>query len=280
MQNILVPVDFSPTSQNAALYAAGLAEQIGSSKLVLYNAFQTILSNFHANPDGEGLDEEDMRPLQEDAMYDLKLDMQSTLPSNIRIESHCVYEFFHDDLTEICKRTNTQWVVMGITGGGKLKEKLIGSHTLKVARNTANQVIIVPPNARFSAIRKVMLLTDYDHVDETTPFSVIHQVIIHTQASLDVVHIEADPDSKERHTAIIQQENAVMHQHLLPYFPQYFTAYNPSFEQAIQDITRERAIDLIIIIPKKMGFIDRLLNVSHTDLLAFHSHVPILVAHK
>jgi hypothetical protein len=125
-----------------------------------------------------------------------------------------------------------------------------------------------------------MLLTDYDHVDETTPFDVIHQLIIHTQASLDVVHIEADPDSKERHTAIIQQENAVMHRHLLPYLPQYFTAYNPSFEQAIQDITHERSIDLIIIIPKKIGFIDRLLNVSHTDLLAFHSHVPLLVAHK
>ena len=147
MQNILVPVDFSPTSRNAALYAAGLAEQIGSSKLVLYNAFQTILSNFHANPDGEGLDEEELRPLQEDAMHALKLEMLSTTPANLQIESHCVYEVFHDELTEICKRTNTQWVVMGISGGGKLKEKLIGSHALKVARNSANQVIIVPPNA-------------------------------------------------------------------------------------------------------------------------------------
>jgi nucleotide-binding universal stress UspA family protein len=280
MQNILVPVDFSPTSQNAAVYAAGLAEQIGSKKLVLYNAFQTILSNFHANPDGEGLDEQDLRPLQEDAMHALKLEMLRTTSANLRIESHCVYEGFEDDLTEVCKKTNTQWVVMGITGGGKLKEKLIGSNTLKVARNSANQVIIVPPNARFSAIRKVMLLTDYDHVDETTPFDVIHQVIIHTQASLDVVHIEADPASKERNTDIIQHENAVMHQHLLPYFPKYFTAYNPSFEQAIHDITKERAIDLIIIIPKKIGFFDRFLNASHTDLLAFHSHVPILVAHK
>jgi nucleotide-binding universal stress UspA family protein len=206
--------------------------------------------------------------------------MLRTTSANLRIESHCVYEGFEDDLTEVCKKTNTQWVVMGITGGGKLKEKLIGSNTLKVARNSANQVIIVPPNARFSAIRKVMLLTDYNHVDETTPFDVIHQVIIHTQASLDVVHIEADPASKERHTAIIQQESAVMHQHLLPYFPQYLTAYNPSFEKAIHDITKERAIDLIIIIPKKIGFFDRLLNASHTDLLAFHSHVPILVAQK
>ena len=87
MQNILVPVDFSPTSRNAARYAAGLAAQIGSKKLVLYNAFQTILSNFHANPDLEGLDEQDLRPLQEDAMHALKLDMLSTTPANLQLQS-------------------------------------------------------------------------------------------------------------------------------------------------------------------------------------------------
>lgn len=280
MEDILVPVDFSPTSRNAAMYAMGLAAQTGTKRVVLYNAFQTILSNFHANPDLEGLDEQDLRPLQEDAMHSLKQEMLRTVTSSIRIESHCVYEVFHDDLTEVCKRTHTQWVVMGITGGGLLKEKFIGSHTIKVARNSANQVVIVPPDARFSAIRNVMLLTDYDHVDETTPFEVIHQLMLDTQAQLDVVHIEADPSAKEKHTAIIQHENAVMHQHLLPYFPKYFTAYNPSFEQAVHDVSRERQTDLIIVIPKKIGFIDRLLHTSHTDLLAFHSHVPLLVAHK
>jgi len=280
MQDILVPVDFSSTSRNAAMYAIGLAEQVGSKRLVLYNAFKTILANFHANPDLEGLDEQDLRPLQEDAMYALKQEMLNSVSYSIRVDSHCVYEVFQDDLTEVCKRTQTQWIVMGITGGGLLKEKLIGSNTLTVARHTANQVIIVPPGARFSGIRKVMLLTDYEHVDETTPFGVIHQVILQTQAQLEVVHIESDPANKEKHTAIIQHENAIMHKHLLPYFPKYFTAYHPSFQQAVNDITSERQIDLIIIIPKKIGFIDRLLHASYTDLLAFHSHVPILVAHK
>lgn len=280
MLNLLIPVDFSATSRNAALYAAGLAKQIGSKKLVLYNAYQTLLSNFHANPDLEGLNEEDLQPLQEDAAYKVKQEMLRSTDAALQIESNCVYEVFSDDLTNVCKQTNTHWIVMGITGGGKLKERLVGSYTLKVARNTDNLVMIVPSDARFTGIKKIMLLTDYEQVDTFTPFDVIHQLMVHTKAQLEVVHIEDSPAAKEKHGKIIAAENAKMHEHLLPYFPHYFTVYNHSFEKAVDDVVRQHSIDLIVVIPKKISFIDRMLQASHTDLLAFHSHVPILVAHK
>jgi len=280
MLNLLIPVDFSATSRNAALYAAGLAKQIGSKKLVLYNAYQTLLSNFHANPDLEGLNEADLQPLQEDALYKVKLEMLNRMDPTLHIETHCVYEFFSDDLTGVCKQTNTNWIVMGITGGGKLKERLVGSHTLKVSRNTDNQVMIVPPDARFTGIKKIMLLTDYEQVDTFTPFDVIHQLIIGTQAALEVVHVEDSPAAKEQHGKIIAAEHVKIHEHLLPYLPHYYTVYNPSFEKAVDDVVRQHSIDLIVVIPKKISFIERMLHASHTDLLAFHSHVPVLVAHK
>jgi hypothetical protein len=34
-------------------------------------------------------------------------------------------KFFLNDLTGVCRQTNTHWIVMGITGGGKLKERLV-----------------------------------------------------------------------------------------------------------------------------------------------------------
>ena len=71
-----------------------MAKQIGSKKLVLYNAYQTLLSNFHANPDLEGLNEADLQPLQEDALYKVKLEMLNRMDPTLHIETHCVYEFF------------------------------------------------------------------------------------------------------------------------------------------------------------------------------------------
>ena len=280
MLNLLIPVDFSASSRNAALYAAGLANQIGSRKLVLYNAYQTMLANFHANPDLEGLDEEELLPQKEEELYELKQEMINITDSYIPIETHCVYEIFSDNLSKVCKQTNTNWIVMGITGGGKLKERLVGSHTLKVSRNTDNQVIIVPPEARFTGIKKIMLLTDYEQVDAFTPFDVIHQLMLYTKAHLEVVHVEVNPSAKNHDSKNIAGENTKMYEHLISYLPHYYTVYNPSFEKAVDDTIREHSIDLIVVIPKKVSFIDRLLHVSHIDLLAYHSHVPILVAHK
>jgi hypothetical protein len=39
-------------------------------------------------------------------------------------------------------------------------------------------------------------------------------------------------------------------------------------------------VDLIITIPKKMGWFDSLFRRSHTKMLAFHSHVPLMVVHE
>lgn len=280
MKNILVPVDFSPTAINAARYALGWISQEPGRKMVLYNASQTVLSAFHANPDLEGLNEEDLLPLQEEQMYQLKQELLSAAIVPVAIDTRCVYELFQDDLTAVCQQTGTELIIMGITGGSKLREKLIGSNALQVARHSANQVIIVPPGASFSGIRRVMLLTDYDQVDETTPFGAIQQLLEITGAKLDVLHVEESKTSAAKHTRILRQENAVMHHHLRTYHPTYFIAYNESFEQAVHDVTDQHEIDLIIVIPKKMGYFDRLLSTSHTDVMAFHSHVPVLVAHK
>ena len=280
MKNVLVPVDFSPTALNAAHYALGWISQEPGRKMVLYNASQTVLSAFHANPDLEGLNEEDLLPLQEEQMYQLKQELLSSAIVPVAIDTWCVYEIFQDDLTSVCKQTGTELIIMGITGGNKLREKLVGSNALQVARHTSNQVIIVPPGASFSGIRRVLLLTDYDQVDVTTPFGVIQQLLEITGAKLEVLHVEESKTAAAEHTQILRQENAVMHQHLRAFHPSYYIAYNNSFEQAVHDVTEQHQIDLVIVIPKKMGYIDRLLGTSHTDVLAFHSHVPLLVAHK
>lgn len=280
MKNVLVPVDFSPTSRNAAQFALGWVGQVLGRKVVLYNAFRTALSAFQANPDLEGLNEEDLLPDQEEKMHQLKKELLSEARIPVQIETRCVYEVFEEDLTQVGEQTETDLIIMGITGGGLLREKLIGSNALRVARHTANQVIIVPPDARFSGIRHVMLLTDYDQVDASTPFDAIERVLELTGAELSVAHIEESKEEAREHTQIIRQENAVMHHHLRKYHPHYYIAYNPSFEQAVHDLVNQHSVDLIIVIPKKIGYMDRLLSSSHTDQLAFHSHVPVMVAHK
>jgi hypothetical protein len=59
----------------------------------------------------------------------------------------------------------------------------------------------------------------------------------------------------------------------------YFIGMNDFFE-AIEQFSKDKNIDLIIVIPKNHSFMNSLFSSSHTKKLAFHSSVPILAAHQ
>ena len=61
--------------------------------------------------------------------------------------------------------------------------------------------------------------------------------------------------------------------------PEYHFAEDTDFTECINEFVAAKSIDLIITIPKKHGLIDSLFKRSHTKMLAFHSHVPLLVIH-
>jgi hypothetical protein len=56
MNNLIVPIDFSETSKNAARYAAHLSTLVPDAHLILYNVFDTLEYGSDSSPlgtDGE-----------------------------------------------------------------------------------------------------------------------------------------------------------------------------------------------------------------------------------
>ncbi len=49
-----------------------------------------------------------------------------------------------------------------------------------------------------------------------------------------------------------------------------------NFLDAIHDFVERHKVDMLLVIPKKTGWFESLFSRSHTKMLAFHSHVPLL----
>jgi hypothetical protein len=165
---------------------------------------------------------------------------------------------------------------MGITGRGKLEETLIGSNTISVARNTKVPVIIVPSNARYQPIEEVLLACDFKKVVETTPVAPLEKIMDETRAKLFVINIDHDNKSFTPDTPF---ETAMLDTLLHKYNPEYHFVDSTDFTEAINRFATEKKIDLIVTLPRKHGFFENLFKRSHTKMLAFHSHVPLMVIH-
>ena len=280
MNTILVPTDFSTTAKNAALYALKLAEQLGVKKLVLYHSYEIPIT---IDPLVPGIQMLDMESLQEGSakgLENFKLQIQQ-FAGNMTIDKVSEYGSLREGLDEVCKKVGAALVVMGITGGGLLEEKLIGSNTISVAKHSKIPVIIVPANAHFTRIEEIMLMSDFDKADTTIPVEAVRKIVTETKAKLFVLNVEAGSDEESNMTpSAIMGESFAMHTLLEDLNPEYHFSHNKNYVEAINEFAFENKIDLIITVPKKHGFFESLFSASHTKMLAFHSHLPLMVIHE
>jgi len=277
MNTILVPTDFSPAAKNAAMYAINFAKQLKCNKIILYNAYQTPLVTDANMAIVDAIDIDDLKKASEENLETFKATLQPFTANRIQLETLSEFGTLTLDINEVCKNTAADMIVMGVTGAGKISESLIGSFAIDVARHAKVPVIVVPPDAGFTDIKEIVLACDFSKVVETTPVGAIKKILDETKAKLFVANI----DHRQKHfTADTPFESLMLDTLLQGYNPEYHFIDDADFVSAINKFALEKQVDLIITIPKKMGWFDALFHKSHTKALAFHSHVPLMVVHE
>lgn len=137
MKTILVPTDFSATAKNAALYAIGLAKQVGATKVVLYNAYEAVVPSISIDPTIPSImpvDLETYKSISETGLTSFAEELSHVCDDTIAIEKLCNLNTLVNGISEAITTTGAELVVMGITGGNVLEENLIGSNTVDVAK--------------------------------------------------------------------------------------------------------------------------------------------------
>ena len=275
MKTILIPTDFSTTAKNAAFYALGIAKQFGMDRIVLYNAYQAPVSVDPMVPTVQLLDMDLMKKSSEEGLADFKAALVKEPNGDIQIDSVSEYNVLTGGINDLCKTVNANLVVMGITGGGAVTETLIGSNAVSVSLQSEVPVVIVPPDAKYRPVKKILLACDFKKVLSTTPVALLKTILDSASAELHVLHVNT-PNEKSLDMSF---ENMVLDGLLKGYHPQYHFVNNESFTNGINYFAENNGIDLIVTMPKKHGFFESLFKSSHTKKLAFHSHLPLMVLH-
>jgi nucleotide-binding universal stress UspA family protein len=261
MKTVVVPVDFSTTSLNAAAYAVKMLTASYDTELILYHMYE--------------------KKNEEEVVRNQLSNLQNALSKNspLRIESIAVHgdDLIHE-IERVVHHRHADFVVMGITGKTGLEQTLVGSNTLKLIDRNIVPVLIVPPDASFNEIKNVALASDFKDVRLTTPSVPIKSLLELFHPCLHIVNI--DSEHYISITAEYQKEKAVLEQMFSGYSPEfYFIGMNDYFE-AIGQFIHDKNIDILITIPRQHSFFKGILKERHTKKLAYHSRIPILAVHE
>ena len=276
MKNILIPTDFSLVSKNAAVYAIELAKSIQYQKITFYNVYQAPVITEPAIPAMQVIDFDALKKISEVGLKKMKESLQHLAEGKLEFDYISEFGVLDSSISEVCERTEADIIVMGILGGNNVEELLIGSSSTSVAHHTKFPVIIVPQQAVFSPLNKIVLAFDFKKVGKNTPAEAIRKLLEITGAHLSILHV--DEHNKQLENADLQKE--LLTGIFKEYQPEFFFTQNEDFAEGINDFVTEHQINLVITIPKKHGLFDRLFKRSHTKHLAFHTHIPIMCIHE
>ena len=260
MQTVIVPLDFSQTSFNAAHFAANMFKDRSSTKLILY----------HFYGDGESTE------MAQHYLDSLKNELASMgLTIETELESG---DNFIDSMAAFAHIKGAYLVVMGLTGKTPGEQRFSGSNTLKMCEKNVCPVLIIPEDASFKSIDNIMIASELKYVEETPSLLAVKRILKEFNPSLHVLHVNSDVYISL--TEELKAERDKMEELLKEFKPEFYFMRLYDFHESIEVFARDKEIDIIVIAPRYHTFFERLFKTQHTKKLIYQSKIPVLAVHE
>ena len=287
-QHILVPVDFSESSEKALITAINIAK-ILNRKLVLMHCF--INPMLHAIPYSDVyVYDSSFLTKMEDADKLAKKNFQKFITNVTDKVSKETWEkldleflikpgYAEDDILQFTQKYNTQLIVMG-TGGNTNATNAVGSITADVMYNARVPVLVVPEKSQvkeLNELSKVLYATNFDEKD----FAVLDKLMkilkpFHTK--IICTHV-GQPKGNGWDLARLEGMKDILHEKYKDLEFECHLIVGKNIEESLEKFIEEEKIDVLSLTTHKRSMISRLFNPSLARKMAYHVTTPLLVFH-
>jgi len=268
MQTFLVPVDFSPASNNAVLYAANLAKVL-DARILLFHAYMlpTPVSEVpYVMISADSLKHENEELIKKSA---------AQIASQFQVET--IWEvrigIASDEIKSITREQTIDLVIMGMKGAGGF-EKIIGSTTTNVINKVRIPVLIIPHDAGYTPLSKIAYASDFSYKKSFHLFDPLLNLANKFKAVISIIHIQLTHAGES--AAILMGKKELEstfdgHEH------RFVTVEEKSVTGGINSYLQKNSPNLLVMVAHKHDFFERIFSKNHTKAMSYETHIPMLV---
>lgn len=270
MKTIIAATDYSPTADNALDYAAQLAKHT-ASKLLLFHAFSLpvpTLEGMMALPDIQQRMDEDKARLEKKAS-------EAARVYGIPVEAKWAFPPLMEGLEELSKQCDEPLVVVGMRGES-VERKLFGSLTTSLLQQGTSPVLVVPAQAQFKDIAKILFACDYNRLPAFELLKPLQELALSFKARLQILHVEKTPQLATAGSRPEGKKGVKLEPVFRGVKHTYKEVEQEDIVEGIEKGVEEYHADMLVMVPHKPGFWDYVLNRSNTRKMALRTHIPLL----
>lgn len=283
MKTILVPTDFSQPAHNAARYALNLAKGLHANVELCHAMLVPAEAPLAAQV---AWPLEDYLSVKKRTDEELKilaksLTAEDNLPTADEPQHPSIsYKSEVGGVREIVRNVvdehQVNLVVMGMSGAGNLTKFFLGSNSLDMINKTTFPILLVPYNAAFKGIKKIAFATDLSEEDIDIINS-IAGLARQFDAEILITHVTNKKMDQLKHQkkidAFLEEVTAKINYHKI----YYRNIKDKEVNMGLTWLSQNAHIDMLVMVHRQRNFLNSLFNSSHTQRLARHIHIPLLV---
>lgn len=184
MKTILTPTDFSNNAFVATKYAIELAKKTGQC-VRIFHSYIKLYSGYDGHTNAEKLIALAAEKAQ-NAMNELLTQLHSSYP-DVEITGHCRPGYAAEAILQEIAEERPSMIVMGSKGATNAADRLLGSTTYDVIRQTPIPILAIPGNTTACTLDNIGFFTTYMEADINALLRFRH--IFGTNHKLQMIHL-------------------------------------------------------------------------------------------
>jgi len=287
INKILVPVDFSSYSLNAACYAAHVAFQKGAELTLIHVYFNPITNpisydHFYSFPANVAETLGEIMENAGDMMKEFRTKHSNYMVehelNDVQVKTEIIGGIAEEAILDFAESGHYDLMVVGIRGK-ESSDSWFGSFMTEIINKSSIPVLAIPGNASYkeSMFKKLMYATNFDKSDGMAIRKLI-EIAMPLDTHISIVHIDETSDNpfvnydlahfKDKYVANVG--NVEMDFDLI---------VNKNRVRGIEDFILNKEIDIIAVTSHKRNIITSLFKPSLTKELLFRLGIPMLIFH-
>jgi nucleotide-binding universal stress UspA family protein len=269
MKAIVVPVNFSPTSYNAARYAADLATAVKGQLHLIHVLRMPFTTNEYPMPDGA------FEAMRESAVIQIKGlagELEKRTAGRVPVYTDMEVGGVEYQLNRFCLELEPFLVIMG-AAAGPFDRFLTGSATLDALRRLPYPTLVIPEGTQFEQPLRIVLACDPEDISSgmgRTP-NFLRELKDLFGARYDVINVTTPSEEGQGQPEFTFEAWRAW---LKEIFPELHFVHTSTVAQGIGEYLNDHPADWLIVFPKKHAFYE--LHRSKARQIVLQSAIPVM----
>jgi len=275
MKIILVPTDFSDLAKNALKFAVKIAHATKSKIIIMHSVHPMFIAtdaDMFGYPDV--FEEETTEALQKQ-MDEL---VAFVSEHGVDAEKLMIKGLLGDNISSLVEENNIDLVVTGTNGAKGLEAFLLGTNSVTLLEKLTCPVLIIPADAKYHSIKKIMYATDFQYGD-VRELAEICELAQAFNAEVTVTHVNTDLSNVTKDSEDMDWFSEIGDSMITYKNIRYKLIYDQDVIEALEKEIKESGTDILCMSTVEKDFFKKLVSKSNTKEMAFHTKIPLMTLH-